>query len=149
MDMFDKSTTSTFLIFFFFLLHLGMIENVCQTDTITNECGQSLSILTKSHRLAKNPSGNRCRTFRPGFLWTARFYLNPKRVWHGIPGKSFPTIPNIPDFLASLMISVVHCCLMIFINSNSSLIVIFVERDDMLVVDIIYDKLINELQYCC
>ena len=53
-------------------------------------------------RLAKNPSGNRCRTFRPGFLWTARFYLNPKRVWHGIPGKSFPTIPNIPDFLASL-----------------------------------------------
>ena len=46
-------------------------------------------------RLAKNPSGNRCRTFRPGFLWTARFYLNPKRVWQGIPGKSFPTIPNL------------------------------------------------------
>ena len=37
-----------------------------------------------------------------------------------------------------------------FINSNSSLIVIFLERDDMLVVvDIIYDKLINELQCCC
>ena len=55
------------------------------------------------NRLAKNPSGHSCRTFRPGFLWTVRFYLNPKRVWHGIPGNSFPTVPNIPDFLASLI----------------------------------------------
>ena len=55
------------------------------------------------YRLAKNPSGHSCRTFRPGFLWTARFYLNPKRVWHGVPERKFLTVPNIPDFLASLI----------------------------------------------
>ena len=56
----------------------------------------------KEFRLAKNPSGHSCRTFRPGFLWTVRFYLNPKRVWHGVPERTFPTVPNIPDFLARL-----------------------------------------------
>ena len=51
-------------------------------------------------RLAKNPCGNPCP---PGFLWTARFYLNPKRVWHGVPERTFPTVPNIPNFLANLL----------------------------------------------